>query len=105
MEPGALIAISNCNAQLEYGKIEANTNGNANVWMTAILPESDRDTFIENSTEDKPTPSKVFNDASELGQQCDAIISRRYIAQILPTLRCMEPCPAVVVMLAEAREN
>lgn len=78
MEPGALIAISNCNAQLEYGKTEANTHGNANVLMTAILPESDRDTFMENSTEDRPTPSKVFNDASELAEECDAIICRRY---------------------------
>ncbi|KAI7782655.1 hypothetical protein LA080_012991 [Diaporthe eres] len=78
MEPGALVAISNCNAQLEYGKTEANTHGNANVLMTAILPESDRDTFMENSTEDKPTPSKVFNEASELAKECDAIISRRY---------------------------
>lgn len=78
MEPGALVAISNCNAQLEYGKTEANTHGNANVLMTAILPESDRDTFMEDSTEDKPTPSKVFNEASDLAEQCDAIISRRY---------------------------
>lgn len=78
MEPGALMAISNCNAQLEYGKTEGNTHGNANVLMTAILPESDRDTFMENSTDDKPTPSKVFNEASELAKECDAIISRRY---------------------------
>lgn len=78
MEPGALIAISNCNAQLEYGKTEANTHGNANVLMTAILPESDRDTFMENTTEDKPTPSDAFNEASEFAEECDAIISRRY---------------------------
>ena len=78
MEPGALIAISNCNAQLEYGKTEANAHGNANVLMTAILPESDRDTFMENSTEDKPTPSEVFNEASKFAEECDAIISRRF---------------------------
>ncbi|KAL1866030.1 hypothetical protein Daus18300_006931 [Diaporthe australafricana] len=78
MEPGALVAISNCNSQLEYGKTEANSHGNANVLMTAILPEADRDTFMENSTEDLPTPSKVFNEASELAMECDAIISRRY---------------------------
>ncbi|KAH8749334.1 hypothetical protein F5883DRAFT_435891 [Diaporthe sp. PMI_573] len=78
IEPGALIAISNCNAQLEYGKTEANTHGNANVLMTAILPESDRDTFMENSTEDKPKPSEVFTEASEFAEKCDAIISRRY---------------------------
>jgi hypothetical protein len=78
MEPGALIAISNCNAQLEYGKTEANTHGNANVLMTAILPESDRDTFMENSTEDEPKPSEVFTEASEFAEECDAIISRRY---------------------------
>lgn len=78
MEPGALIAISNCNAQLEYGKTEANAHGNANVLMTAILPESDRDTFMENSTEDHPTPSEFFNEASEFAEECDVIISRRY---------------------------
>lgn len=78
MEPGALIAISNCNAQLEYGKTEANAHGNANVLMTAILPESDRDTFMENSSEDKPAPSDVFNEASQFAEECDAIISRRY---------------------------
>ncbi|KAK2600575.1 hypothetical protein N8I77_010097 [Diaporthe amygdali] len=78
MEPGALIAISNCNSQLEYGKTEANTHGNPNVLMTAILPESDRDTFMENSTDDRPVPSKVFSEASDLAKQCDAIISRRY---------------------------
>lgn len=78
MEPGALIAISNCNAQLEYGKTEANAHGNANVLMTAILPESDRDTFMENTTEDKPTPSDAFNEASEFAEECDAIICRRY---------------------------
>ncbi|KAH8743621.1 hypothetical protein F5883DRAFT_530207 [Diaporthe sp. PMI_573] len=78
MEPGALIAISNCNAQLEYGKTEANSHGNANVLMTAILPESDRDAFMENSTEDKPTPSPVFNEASEFAQECDTIVSHRY---------------------------
>ncbi|KAL1865030.1 hypothetical protein Daus18300_007377 [Diaporthe australafricana] len=74
----ALVAISNCNSQLEYGKTEANTHGTANVLMTAILPEADRDFFMENSTEDLPTPSKVFNEASELAIECDAIMSRRY---------------------------
>ncbi|KAH8754798.1 hypothetical protein F5883DRAFT_632527 [Diaporthe sp. PMI_573] len=78
MEPGALVAISNCNSQLEYGKTKPNLHGNANVLMTAILPEADRDNFMENSTEDLPTPSKIFNEASELAMECDAIISRRY---------------------------
>lgn len=87
MEPGALIAISNCNAQLEYGKTEANTYGEANVLMTAILPESDRDTIMENSTEDKLASSEIFKKASGLARECDAIISRRYGGpNILPYL-------------------
>ncbi|KAJ0103746.1 telomerase-binding protein est1a [Diaporthe amygdali] len=78
MEPGALIAISNCNSLLEYGKTEANTNGDPSVLMTAILPKSDSDTFMGDSTDDKLVPSKVFREASDLAKQCDAIISRRY---------------------------
>ena len=78
MKPGALIAISNCNAQLEYGKTKLNIHGNANVLMTAILLQSDRDNFIETSTKDKPTPSEVFNEASQFAQECNVIISRRY---------------------------
>jgi hypothetical protein len=63
---------------LEYGKTEANTNGNANVLMTAILPQSDIDTFMEDSPEYKPTPPKFFKEASEFTEECDAIISRRF---------------------------
>lgn len=33
---------------------------------------------MEMSTDDKPTPSEVFNEGSQLAKECDIIISRRY---------------------------
>jgi hypothetical protein len=78
VETGALVAVSNCNAQLEYGKTEANANGGANVLVMAILPESDRDIFMDNSTGHKPIPSEVFTEACTFAEECDAIVFRRY---------------------------
>lgn len=87
LESGAFIAVSNCNSLLEYGKTEANAQGNSNIAMMAILPEPDSDTFMEGSNEDKPVPSKIFGEAAKFNQDCDAIVFRRYgDPNILPYL-------------------
>lgn len=87
LESGAFIAISNSNSLLEYGKTEANSQGNSNFAITAILPEPDGDTLMEGSDEDKPVPSEVFYEAAELNKACDAIVFRRYgDPNILPYL-------------------
>ncbi|KUI62848.1 Protein SMG7 [Cytospora mali] len=89
LESGAFIAISNCNSIFEYGKTEANSQGNANIAMTAILPEPDGDTIMEgfSNNEHKAVPSKVFGEAAELNKDSDIIVLRRYgDPNILPYL-------------------
>ncbi|CAN8100461.1 unnamed protein product [Discula destructiva] len=78
MEPGALIAIANTNALLEYGKTESNTQGPANVIMSAITPQAE-DVQMESAPEATgPVPSKIFGVISEFSKDCDALIFRRY---------------------------
>lgn len=91
MEPGAYLAVSNCNSHLEYGKTEGNAQGGPNPIMTAIqpqiqLPPVGEDVVMEDSSvQQESTPSKVFNAASELNKNCDVIISKRYgDSSILP---------------------
>lgn len=90
LEMGAFIAISNCNSLLEYGKTEANSQGGANFAMTAVLPESDGDTIMEDSDTNEVKPpvlSNVFSEAVELNKNSDTIILRRYgDLNILPYL-------------------
>ena len=79
LESGSFIAISNCNSLLEYGKTEANSQGNANIAMKAILPEPDGDTIMEGAnSNDKLVPSAVFNEATKLNRDTDTIVFRRY---------------------------
>lgn len=84
IEPGACIAIVNCNSLLEYGKTESNTQGGPNTIMTVIQPQItppslEKDITIANSnTQPSPTISKVFNTASNLTKDYDILISKRY---------------------------
>lgn len=83
MEPGACIAVTNCNALLEYGKTEGNVQGGPNPIMKVIQPAiqllvGDDIAMEDSDGQQRPTPSKVFNAASELTKDCDAIISKRY---------------------------
>lgn len=79
MEPGAFIAISNTNALLEYGKTEANTQGQGNVIMSVITPQAKGDVQMTDASEEtSQVPSKVFGLASELVKDCDSQVFRRY---------------------------
>lgn len=79
MEPGAFIAISNTNALLEYGKTEANTQGQGNVIMSVITPQAKGDVQMTDAGEEtSQVPSKVFGLASELVKDCDSQVFRRY---------------------------
>lgn len=86
MEPGACIAMANCNSLLEYGKTKGNGQGGPNPIMKVIQPQiqlpvsvGDDDVAMVDPTEPQIlTPSKVFITASELTRDCDAILSKRY---------------------------
>lgn len=88
MEPGAFIAISNCNSLLEYGKVDGNGQGGPNPIMTVIQPplptaiptSGGQDVVMEEpaAAQQDLTPSRVFHAASSFTKDCDAIVSKRY---------------------------
>lgn len=80
MEPGAFIAIANSNSLLEYGKTDANAQGQGNIIMSVINPQAAAgDVQMEGSSDDtRVVPSKIFARASELVQDCDSLVFRRY---------------------------
>ncbi|PSR84390.1 hypothetical protein BD289DRAFT_453376 [Coniella lustricola] len=89
MESGSFIAIANSNALLEYGKVEANVQGDQNVIMALISPQAGGDVQMINAGGEmvKPTPSKVFKLALKFVMDCDnAILLRQGDRNILPYL-------------------
>lgn len=80
LEPGAFIAVSNCNSLLEYGKTDANTAGPGNIIMSIISPQATQgDAHMKESTDDvRPAPSKFFEVASELVSECDSRVFSRH---------------------------
>lgn len=80
LEPGAFIAIANSNSLLEYGKTDANAQGQGNVIMSVISPQAAAgDVHMEGSNNDiRVVPSKIFAVASELVRDCDSLVFRRY---------------------------
>ncbi|PSR90756.1 hypothetical protein BD289DRAFT_430456 [Coniella lustricola] len=89
MESGSFIAIANSNALLEYGKVEANVQGDQNVIMALISPKAGGDVQMGNTGGEmvKPTPSKVFKLALKFVMDCDnAILLRQGDNNILPYL-------------------
>lgn len=78
MEPGAFVAIANSNALLEYGKTEPNMQGQANVIMSAIIPQAESDVKMDEASETGPVPSNVFGAASKLVKDCDILVCKRF---------------------------
>lgn len=80
MEPGSFMAIANSNSLLEYGKTDANAQGEGNVIMSVIGSEAtEGDVHMEGSHDEaKSAPSKIFAVASELVMDCDSIVFRRF---------------------------
>lgn len=88
MEPGALIAIVNSNALLEYGNVKSITGERGNVIMSVLTPQVETEVewaAKEAGQEAGPRPSHTFNMASILVRDCDLLLfNRRSDANVLP---------------------
>lgn len=87
LEHGAFTAISNSNSLLEYGKTDSNKAGMGNIILSAInpqvvlvpnVPANCRLVLAPGVSIVQNIPSRFFLLASELNNDCDSLIFRRY---------------------------